>query len=673
MKNQIKKIAAFLAGAVMFQMAAGLPIYAASSPSAGATFDNASVPENLKSSKFESGTAIDGINVKGDGITWTGDAETGYNTETVTVVPDTQPLYSQDQVLRLNRNNVPGAEQNSKSIQTWAYAQYESGVRVYEYDFMFDSGVHSLVFALQSSNFRELRILNSQRTQDGDMNITTSDGKTQLAKKNQWHHVKMIADFSKTKKNADSTADILDFSQNTITCYLDGQLMIDSRPVSEWNSWEEGTTPKTWMIVNNGGSYEEYNIYLDNIKVYDPTTTGTTFEILSDAADSAYMYGNTAKLYVDSLIGSDSSYMPINKVCWYVDDGMEPAYESTTYPFTFEYPLMSEGYHTIYAEGYTANDTEVPFVYDETEIYVEPKFKETVIMYEDFSEYVDGTLDWTDIQGEGRYEILNATTETGLTTKNIDTEHGKSLSLGTNSGRSIAGYPEGQLSEGTYKFSAEYYFDGAIGNNNLLMVLKMPNSQDINSFLMHGARVLKNRQNGDADLITLKADKWYKIDWITTVRDGETFYTAYVDGKQIVHGPYTGDKTPAEKLRGVVFFASSNSDGNVYVDNLSISKIQYYDNTGFYCDDREISSLAEMTGTVITAKTAVITPEENQQYMAVYDKATNQLKKIVAGVYDDRTKAYTANCDISGIEEPQVKVFVWDGMKPTLENPEIIE
>ena len=125
---------------------------------------------------------------------------------------------------------LPGAEQNSKSIQTWAYAQYESGVRVYEYDFMFDSGVHSLVFALQSSNFRELRILNSQRTQDGDMNITTSDGKTQLAKKNQWHHVKMIADFSKTKKNADSTADILDFSQNTITCYLDGQLMIDSRP-----------------------------------------------------------------------------------------------------------------------------------------------------------------------------------------------------------------------------------------------------------------------------------------------------------------------------------------------------------------------------------------------------------------------------------------------------------
>ena len=85
----------------------------------------------------------------------------------------------------------------------------------------------------------------------------------------------------------------------------------------------------------------------------------------------------------------------------------------------------------------------------------------------------------------------------------------------------------------------------------------------------------------------------------------------------------------------------SNSDGNVYVDNLSISKIQYYDNTGFYCDDREISSLAEMTGTVITAKTAVITPEENQQYMAVYDKATNQLKKIVAGVYDDRTVSYT--------------------------------
>ena len=86
-----------------------------------------------------------------------------------------------------------------------------------------------------------------------------------------------------------------------------------------------------------------------------------------------------------------------------------------------------------------------------------------------------------------------------------------------------------------------------------------------------------------------------------------------------------------------------------------------------------MQSLAAMPGTVLTAKTAAANKYETQQYMAVYDKDTNELKKLAVGSYDETTGIFTVNCDLSGMENVYVKVFVWDEMRPALSTPEFIE
>ena len=149
--------------------------------------------------------------------------------------------------------------------------------------------------------------------------------------------------------------------------------------------------------------------------------------------------------------------------------------------------------------------------------------------------------------------------------------------------------------------------------------------------------------------------------------------TVYVDGKQMTQNAYP-ETLDASVFKGAIFLNSVNTnDGKIYMDNLSISKLEYYDNTGFWCGETEVDSLAEMPGTVLTAKTAVVSENENQQYMAVYDKTTNELKAIEVGEYDLTTGMYTVSCDLADMENIYVKVFVWDGLRPNLSTPEIIE
>lgn len=671
MKKMIRKISVCILSAMLLHTAVIIPVNAADQ--GYATFDPVDIfPATLAtmSKAYEGANKINGISIKGAGIEWEAVTDTTNRPTNILSVPDPKGLYTADKAFRINRNSVAGASVNEQNIQLWEYKEFKPTAPqtvVFEYDFMYDSGVHGALFSLQNSGFKEYRILESQRKSDGTMTLNGSRSGYSTSidiAKNEWHHIKIIADFNDTKPTSETDpTPIFDFSKNNITCYVNGQVLVDHAPIGA--VWADGTWIKTWMFVNNGASnktFPEYNLYLDNIRWYQAPQE-TTFEILSDATQSVYMNGSKIKFYADSLLGTDDGVF-INKVEYYLDGATTPTYTSTQFPFVYECQPNVAGKHSIMALAYNENDPTEPIQYDEKNFWIEPGFRETNIMYENFANYVDGTLDWTDANGEGSYKIVN-----GAESKKVivDAEHGNSLSLGATNGRFITGYLKDVIYNGTIKVSGEYYLNSPIGNNNSLMTLKNPNSQDINGLLLHNALTLLDRQQSGASVAQFISKKWYKIDWIVDVKDGQCYYTAYVDGKRVTQGGYseTANVKPSQGVKGAVFLASTNTNAdNIYIDNLSISYIEYLDNTVFTCADKTVTTLGEMTGTTLTAKTIVACPGDNQQYMAVYDKTTKELLKVVVGTYNADELAYYASSDLAGLENIIVKVFVWDNIAP---------
>lgn len=594
------------------------------------------------------------------------DGETikGYTTESVSIVPDPAAQYPGDKAFKFRR----GDKEISSDTNIFAYTP-GSGVVVWEFDVMFDQAFHNMQVLMQTSDWKEMRVMGSANS-NGTMNILDKPSGTlkTTASLNEWHHIRVVADFSETKKVDDK--EVLDFDKNNITVWFDDCLIHDHESAKSFNSGlVDGQTLKTAVFKLNTVT-GTHNVYVDNYRMYSVSDTDdTSFEIKSadDYEDNSFMNGTDFKFWADSLIGSDLAYNPLNKVVWYLDG--EKKETSIKYPFSFECSPKVAGKHVVSCEAYTDNDTD-PFDYKEVSFFVEPKFREEVVMNEDFNTYTDGTLEWTDKTDGGTWRITNVTNKETIVGVNVDESHGKSLYLGATENRRLDGNVKEYITEGTVKVSGEIYLEGDIGPNNTMFGLKL--AKDTSGLNMHGKKIILDRQKG-TELCTLSDGQWYKIDYIVTIKGGQAYYTVYLDGRQLTNDAYV-QGTDASRFTGAIFFNFVNTAlGKIYVDNLSISKIEYYDNTGFWCSDKQVSTLNEMAGSVLTAKTAVVSPNENQQYMAVYDKTTNQLKAIEVGTYDETTKMYTVSCDLSNMENVKVKVFVWDSMHPNLETPEEIE
>ena len=671
MKKQIKRFAACLASAIMLQTAAVIPADAAVPTVSGTDFEsNCSYTVPAEEKDFMIGKAF--YVKKGEGIIKEpvygedGETITGYKTDSVSIVNDQNPAYPGDKAFKIKR----GEREKTNSQNFYRYTPSE-GVFVWEFDIMFDQPIHNFIAMMQLSDWKELRLFSTVSDQ-GKLSIrdkVTNTHKT-YASLNEWHHVKTVFDFRDKKES--NGAQILDFSKNNISVYFDDVVIHDKTPVTTFNPKAvDGTIPKTFLIVCNTTS-NDHNIYLDNYYSYlIGENDETSFELKAggDYRDASFMNGKIFKFWAESAMGADTGYSPVNKVVWYLD-GEEKA-TATAYPFSFECTPTTAGTHTVACEAFTKNDTEA-FAYDEMSFYVEPKFREEVLVKEDFNSYTDGTTKWDDKSGNGYWQILNTTEENGPKAVEVDSEHGKSLNLGTNNARRIDGMlnSDNYIYNGIIKASAEIYANGFIGNNNVLLSLR--SEKDVNSLNLHNAKVLLNRQSGNKQLAQLSEMTWHKIDWVTTIKDGVGYHSVYVDGKRVEQTEYVNPLS-VKSLKGVIFASLTNTAGNLYFDNLSISKIEYYDNTGFWCGDVPVQSLAAMPGTVLTAKTAVANKYETQQYMAVYDKDTNELKKLAVGSYDETTGIFTVNCDLSGMENVYVKVFVWDEMRPALSTPEFIE
>lgn len=712
MKKQIKKTAACLLSMLMLQSMAVLPASAATATTAdvssGTNFET-NCGYTVGTNNFLVGKAF---YVKAGALNKTAttvDGKTTYTTEGISIVDDPAPLYPGDKAFK-----VKGGEKNTNGTAIWpqlfSYGSATPNVKVWEFDVMFTENVNNFVMSFQVKKYLNKKESIHRAVQPIGTNV--KDGKTMWVTDglpsetnrkaevslNEWHHVKIIADFRSSTKVTDTWEDDNGATQtkdkyvigadSTYTTLFDDVVVNKDVKISDKDVNFDGNTVFDFAYIsrpdNNNG-----DVYLDNYRFYTLADTDTTtFEMKSyeDYANNSYMNGTNFKFYADSIMGSDTVEYPINKVVWYLD-GEDEGTTTTKYPFNFECSPKVAGKHTVSCEAYTDADTEpLEGTYQEMSFYVEPKFIEDVVISEDFNDYVDGTLSWNDDMGGGSWLVRNVQDASTVVGVNVDEEHGKSLYLGTTKTRRLDGNVTPTITDGTVKVSGEIYLDGVIGNNNTMFTLMM--WKDVSSFNLHNGKTLQNRQVSDTNAALgekLVDKKWYKLDWIVTIKEGQAYYTAYIDGRQVAHGGYNSQETKiASVFKGAMFAAfSSNVDegltGKLYLDNLSISKIEYKDTTGIYSGENTITKLAQMTGTVLMAKTDVVSPEENQQYMAVYDKTSGKLLAVETGTYDSTTKVYTVSYDLQDIlkdmdiENIYVKVFVWDSMKPNLAKAIVIE
>lgn len=478
---------------------------------------------------------------------------------------------------------------------------------------------------------------------------------------NSWNNIRMIFDYQATLSEGVYTFD----EKSNITVYLNNQEIM--------NIPYDGINLDTNLISITGS--DSVDVYFDDIKAY--TVPGETEYSINDYAGRMFINGKELLFKVDEIIGEDYECTPLDKVEYY-DNGVKVG-GSTVAPYNIYYAPKTAGSHEITAKGYIADIFgDDPVFEDSTTVLIDAPFQETTITAENFETYTDGVTNWKYDDEDGKWVIRNTTSESAPKTIEVDTAHGKSLDMGTDVGRSIT--HEIDLSSGTIKASGEYYFTDEAWSS-LLFVLNN-GITDVVGTIVHGSSlqdIVNATDYTGRELAKIETGKWYKIDYVTTFTEDKGYYSLYVNGERMAQNAYAF--VEGEATRGYlnkmnkVTFAAINHESPVYVDNLSISSIEYFDNTGFIDNNQEINTLKEMEGTVLTAKTPYHNGDEAIQYMCIYNKASKQLIDIVRGTYDAKTNTFTASYDLAELMtediDVEAKVFLWAGMRPICENAAI--
>ena len=396
-------------------------------------------------------------------------------------------------------------------------------------------------------------------------------------------------------------------------------------------------------------------MYIDDWKYY-VTEDESSFE-MTDHSGVTFMAGSQVDFKSRYYLGADMEYLDLEKVEYY-DNGVKIG-ESTVAPYDFSYVPQGAGAHTVTAQGYInevgGND---PIITDSTTFVVEPGFTETVIMGEDFEEYVSGSISW-DSNGEvaGAW-ILNKSNSGSV---NVDAEHGKSLQMPGESGQLLRAQGL-NVTSGIVKISGE--FKGLAGNSNVLYVLGNSAKKDMRCFNLHAQMNLLDAFNNNAALASLRSYRWHKIDVVTTIKDNKGIYSVYVDGKRVVQRAYNNNASLTDLVK-VDYFSAYNSS-KVYVDNLSISVLDYNNETAFLSNATEVENVSEITGTTLKAETPCANALESKQYFAVYN-SQGRLINVSEGIYNTNTGKYEAECDLTGFgNDIYARAFLWDDMKPVM-------
>ena len=474
--------------------------------------------------------------------------------------------------------------------------------------------------------------------------------------------------------------DIAGSKGGTIKAYLNGELKTTYKLTAEdaktflYDGENQRSIKMNLKFWDDAATKSNNAVYLDNFRTYRYSDTAETQMIIPDLSGKTYKNGEYIRLTAKTYIGTDLENAPLDKVEYY-DNGALVATE-TAAPYDFDYKTEVPGLHNISVKGYlTSIDEENPMIEKETSFIVEPKFRETVAAKADFENYEDKTLKWNDSYNSSlKWNINKTTDESYPFAAKVDDEHGTSLNMGKESGRQlILDGAIGDLVKGkTINMFGEMYL-GKTGSGTT-SIMSVYQGNGVSSSHMqydYGTASVKSFVDS-SKLAALTKERWYKFNVVTTVKDGQGYYSMYIDGERVAQGAYV-NPISIKDMKNVTFFTGWNTSEDMYLDNVGISTIEYYDNSGWFDGNgNTITSFDDMQGTVLVAKTAAALSEEAQQYLAVYENGV--LKDVVLGAYDAATGIITAQADIGALDTSKVKakILVWDGMRPVVSDPEVI-
>jgi len=577
---------------------------------------------------------------------------------------------------------------------------YRNNVVVQEFNFMADKAFPKVHWILYDTNWNivnPLSIINvdGEYWASKETDTNTFDKAIKL-ETNKWYNCQIVLDFTSIKTKTEDGTTVATASYPNIVTYVNGEKLSEFT-IGDYGKWSttssDGTDPWIPRIFElrmyPDDTNESYGgvMYFDDMKAY---TVGEETSIdIPELSDYSYMNGETVRLYAKPYLGNDYFCEPITKVEYY-DNGVKIA-QSTVAPYEVDYTPGFVGLHSITAKAYIETQDDMAICEKTTSFIVEPAYRETEIMNADFADYQNGTTDWVDGMSDETnqrlWQIRNIKTDGYPQKIKVDNAHGYSLDLGFDEMRRIDAYPQlTNTNNMTIKASMEIYTESlpnVNAANNVLLSLNASNDAVLlHSNTSENGIFMNNGMTGELLLANLVEDKWYKLDVITTVKNGQGYYTLYVDGKRVDKQAYAESASnpylSITNLSSVLYYVGYNTGAQIYFDNLKLSQIEYYGNSGFYSNGTEIKTLDEMIGDIISVKTACTVPEEARQFAALYKDG--KLVCVEEGEFDSRTGLFTVEMDIGAgkdsetgyYTDAEVKVFLWDGMRPVESRPESI-
>ena len=637
-----KVLAGFLA--VMQISAMGI-MSASAAPStlSGSDFDSQNItkPTSATATLVSTGIYVKGLN--GNAVSDTD--TTKWASKTVAQVDDPVSSNGYDRALRftLNENTQSGNWEIYKSNPSYVSGQ----VQVYEFSIMLDGKFNNKVWGLNARNSSNkysqkkfIQFCDGVGTAFGKVQIKDMDNANNLKtlEYNQWYNIKTVLDY---------TTD----GSETATIYINGEMFKTVSIASYLDSYPTFVQAALFVYNSDKGNSERH-MYIDDWKYY-VAEEESSFEI-SDYNGAYFMNGAKVDLKTDYYLGSDMEYLDLEKVEYY-DNGVKIG-ESTVAPYDISYVPETAGLHNVTAKGFIgAVGGDDPIVESSTSFVVEQSFTETVVMSEDFEDYTEST-EW-DSNGEtaGSWKV-----HAGAVPATVDAEYGTSLQMPGTSGQLIRAQSL-DIQSGTVKISGE--FKNLEGNSNVMYVLGNGgvSSSDKRQLQLNATKKLLDYQNDSTEIASIYTHKWHKIDIITTIKDSKGYYTVYLDGKRVAQRAYNNDSA-LDKLVKVDYLGAYNTS-KPYVDNLSISVIEYNNDTIFTSNGVKVENTEEMGTQLLKAETPCAISLENKQFMAVYD-AQNRLVEVKEGVFNEQTGKFEDECELAG-EGSYAKVLVWDNLNPS--------
>ena len=182
-----------------------------------------------------------------------------------------------------------------------------------------------------------------------------------------------------------------------------------------------------------------------------------------------------------------------------------------------------------------------------------------------------------------------------------------------------------------------------IGNSNEILTINA-NGWDVIPARIHGSEMVAV-DGGEKIYKNFLAQKWYKFDIVSRLGGTTEDYTIYVNGKRVL------SKTTSQmggSFNYVKFLNAYNTNYMVF-DNLSVSSIEHGETLTWVYENNKL-----------TASAPISNGDEYMMVAALYNKATNALKEVAIGEFNNDSNMSTAQINNYDEATDIAKAFVWN-------------